>query len=58
MAAAAAEGPIVPALELPERTLKAYSVLIGYNPVLTEVCYCITISKGKERCLISRLQRE
>lgn len=55
---AAAEKPIIPALELTERTLKAYSVLIGCNPVLTEVCYCITILKGKEQYLISRLQRE
>lgn len=55
---AAAARPIIPALELTERTLKAYCVLIGCNPVLTEVCYCITIWKGKEQCLISRLQRE
>lgn len=56
--AAAAERLIIPALDLTERTLKAYSVLIGYNPVLTEVCYCVTISKGMGNCLISRLQRK
>lgn len=55
---AAAERPIIPTLKLTERTLKAYSVLIGCNAVLTEVCYCITVLKGKEQGLVSRLQRE
>lgn len=57
MAAAAAERPIIPALGLTERALKAYSPLIGYNSVLTEVCYCVTISEGKGQCL-KRLKRE
>lgn len=56
--AAAAERLIIPALELTERTLEAYSVLMGCNPVLTEECYCVTISKGKGKCFISRFQRE
>lgn len=56
--AAAAERLIIPALELTERTLEAYSVLTGCNPVLTEECYCVTISKGKGKCFISRFQRE
>lgn len=55
---AAAESLILPALELNERTLKACCVLTGCNPVLTEICYCIMIWKGKEQYLVSRLQRE
>ena len=45
---AAAESLILPALELNERMLKVYCVLVGCNPVLTDICYYIMIWKGRE----------
>lgn len=55
---AAVDSLILPALELNERMLKTFCVLIGCNPVPPEMFYCVMIWKGKEQYLISRLQCE
>lgn len=52
---AAVDSLILPALELNERMLKTFCILIGYNPVPTEIFCCMMIRKGRKQRLISRL---
>lgn len=44
---AAVDSLILPALELNERMLKTFCILIGCNPVPTEIFHCMMIQKGK-----------
>jgi len=44
---AAVDSLILPALELNERKLKTFCILIGCNPVPTEIFHCMMIQKGK-----------